>query len=69
MNDRFSPLFDRAAPPVSAIIERVEPIIDCGRYAVKREAGDTLVVSADIFKDGHDRMAAVLKIRKRGESA
>jgi starch synthase (maltosyl-transferring) len=68
MSDRFKPLFERNRTPASIIIERVEPQIDCGRYAVKREAGDTLSVSADIFKDGHDRIAAVLKLRKRGES-
>ena len=65
MSNRFSTLFERANPPGSVIIEAVEPTIDCGRYAVKREAGDTLVVSADIFKDGHDHIAAFLKIRRQ----
>ncbi len=36
------------------VIEAVYPELDCGRYAVKREVGDTLEVSADIFRDGHD---------------
>src|SRR6476646_1698201 len=38
-------------PPSSLIIESVSPIVDCGRYSVKREVGDLFVVEADIFKD------------------
>jgi len=53
--------------PSRVVIERVEPEIDCGRYPAKRVAGETLVVSATIFADGHDRLAAVLKHRGAGE--
>ncbi len=56
--------FSQATPPSSIIIENVEPILDCGRYPVKREVGDLLEVSADIFKDGHDKLAAWLLIRR-----
>jgi starch synthase (maltosyl-transferring) len=62
-------ILDRTDSPSSIIIENVQPTVNCGRYAVKREAGDTLAVSADIFKDGHDRIAAMLKVRKRGDQA
>jgi starch synthase (maltosyl-transferring) len=50
----------RPAPraPAPIIIEAVSPALDDGRYAVKRIVGDQLVVEADIFKDGHDRLAA-----------
>jgi starch synthase (maltosyl-transferring) len=51
------------------IIERVWPEIDCGRWPVKREVGDVLIVEADILKEGHDVMAAVLKYREKGERA
>lgn len=51
-------------PPSSILIERVWPEIDCGRYPVKREVGDTMEVSADIFKEGHDKIAAVLLYRR-----
>jgi starch synthase (maltosyl-transferring) len=46
----------------------VQPLIDCGRYPIKRISGEDLVVEADIFKDGHDLVAAILKWRvgKRG---
>src|ERR671916_597609 len=58
------PLPDVLEPPSSIIIERVQPEIDAGRYPVKRVAGDILQVSADIFKDGHDKIAAVVKYRR-----
>ena len=48
------------------VIEHVSPEIDCGRYPVKRVVGDILEVSADIFKDGHDKIAAVVKYRRGG---
>ena len=52
----------------SVTIENVQPVIDCGRYPIKRIVGEDLVVEADIFKDGHDVVAAILKWRvgKRG---
>lgn len=46
------------------IIENVYPELDCGGYPVKREVGDVLEVYADIFKEGHDVIAAVLKYRE-----
>jgi starch synthase (maltosyl-transferring) len=51
----------------SAVIENLEPLIDGGRYPVKRVVGEDLVVEADIFKDGHDVVAAVLRWRLLGE--
>jgi starch synthase (maltosyl-transferring) len=48
------------------IIENVYPELDCGRYPVKREVGDRFEVWADIFKEGHDVLAAVLKYREKG---
>jgi starch synthase (maltosyl-transferring) len=39
------------------VIERVSPEIDCGRFAIKRVAGETVTVEADVFADGHDRVA------------
>lgn len=48
-------------------IECVQPSIDDGRYPIKREVCDTVNVTAHIFKDGHDILAAVIKHRKRGD--
>jgi starch synthase (maltosyl-transferring) len=59
-------VMQRQCPPSSILIEAVRPIVNCGRYAVKREAGDSLEVTADIFKDGHDLFAADVKLRKIG---
>ena len=56
----------RAFP--SAVIENLQPLIDGGRYPVKRVVGEDLTVEADVFKDGHDVVAAVLKWRTLGET-
>ena len=56
----------RAFP--SAVIENLQPLIDGGRYPIKRVVGEDLVVEADVFKDGHDVVAAVLKWRIAGEA-
>jgi len=56
----------RAFP--SAVIENLQPLVDGGRYPVKRVVGEDLVVEADVFKDGHDVVAAVLRWRPVGET-
>src|SRR5262249_43310301 len=48
-----------------AVIEHVPPEIDGGLFAIKRIVGETVVVEADIFTDGHDLLCAVLKHRGR----
>ena len=53
----------------TVIIEAVAPTVDGGRYAVKREIGAVVEVSADIFKEGHDVLVAFLKYRRAGETA
>src|SRR5262249_16495282 len=53
----------------SVVIENVRPLIDGGRYPIKRIIAEDLVVEADIFKDGHDVVAAVLKWRVLGKRA
>src|SRR6266478_2930435 len=55
----------RAFP--SAVIENLRPLIDGGRYPVKRIVEDDLAVEADVFRDGHDVVAAALKWRLVGE--
>jgi len=41
-------------------IEDIFPSVDCGRYPVKRIAGESVEVWADIFREGHDVLAAAL---------
>ena len=48
------------------IVERVLPELDGGRFPVKRIVGDRLEVSADIFRDGHDKIAASLWVQGQG---
>jgi starch synthase (maltosyl-transferring) len=48
---------------VRAVIDRVIPEIDCGRFAVKRVIGDRMIVEADVFADGHDKIACMLGFR------
>jgi starch synthase (maltosyl-transferring) len=55
--------------PSSILIEDVQPQIDCGRYPIKREVGDRIDVTADIFREGHDLIAAVVQFRRSGEDA
>jgi starch synthase (maltosyl-transferring) len=58
-----------AEAPGSILIEDVEPRLDCGRYPVKREVGDRVDVRADIFRDGHEALAAVLQYRTTAEES
>jgi starch synthase (maltosyl-transferring) len=51
------------------VIERVYPELDCGRHAVKRVAGDVVEVEADVFCDGHDKIAACISYRAQDETA
>ena len=46
------------------VIEGVKPLIDCGRFPIKREIGDRVTVEADIFADGHDQVECRLLFRR-----
>ncbi|WP_374450239.1 alpha-1,4-glucan--maltose-1-phosphate maltosyltransferase, partial [Stella sp.] len=48
-----------AARPRIAV-ERVSPAVDGGRFAAKAVAGEEIPVEADIFADGHERLAAAV---------
>ena len=52
-----------SSPKVRVVIENITPRIDCGRFPIKRTIGETVVVEADVFTDGHDQVAAVLMYR------
>ena len=47
-------------------IQNVRPQVDCGRHPVKATTGDRIAVTADIFKDGHDVLRAVVRYRPLG---
>src|SRR5205085_7921214 len=48
----------------STVIENAQPQLDAGRYPVKRVASEQVRVSADVFKEGHDELAVVLRWRQ-----
>lgn len=60
-----------ASPAVAgrarAVIEGVRPEIAAGRFPIKRVVGERVVVEADVFGDGHDAVAAVLRYRADGD--
>ncbi|HEX4215362.1 MAG TPA: maltotransferase domain-containing protein, partial [Candidatus Dormibacteraeota bacterium] len=45
------------------MIEAISPCVDGGRFPIKRVAGDTVTVEADIFADGHDELLCRLLYR------
>ena len=51
------------------VIEGVYPEVDAGRFPIKRTAGESVIVNADIHADGHDVLAARLLHRKSGDAA
>jgi starch synthase (maltosyl-transferring) len=57
----MEPLPEHAPPRV--VIEGVEPEVDGGRFPIKRTAAEEVAVGADVFADGHDVLAAVLRYR------
>ncbi|HEY7521346.1 MAG TPA: alpha-1,4-glucan--maltose-1-phosphate maltosyltransferase [Methylomirabilota bacterium] len=53
----------------TVVIENVAPVVDGGRYPLKREVGASLEVSADIFKEGHDVLLAFVLYRRIDQQA
>ncbi len=49
-----------------AVIERIRPEIDAGRFPVKRTVGEEVRVEADVFGDGHDQLRCLLRHRPGG---
>jgi starch synthase (maltosyl-transferring) len=45
----------------------VEPQVDDGRYPAKRCLGDSVLVEADVFTDGHDQLSVVLLYKRESE--
>ena len=48
-------------------IEAVTPLVDGGRFPVKRTVGDLLAVEADVFTDGHGKLGVALLWRAADE--
>jgi starch synthase (maltosyl-transferring) len=56
-------------PPQRVVIRGVEPEVEGGRFAIKRVTGESVTVEADIFADGHDSIAAVVRYRHENDEA
>jgi starch synthase (maltosyl-transferring) len=54
-------------PPARIRIEHPSPVVDDGRFPAKRCVGDVVAVSADVFRDGHDVLRAVVRYRAPGK--
>jgi starch synthase (maltosyl-transferring) len=55
-----------AEPPARIRINYPAPTVDGGRYPAKRCVGDTVKVSADVFRDGHEILRAVVRYKAPG---
>jgi len=60
----------RPAPeqaPRRILIQYPSPLVDGGRYPAKRCVGDRVTISADVFRDGHELLRAVVRYRGPGD--
>ena len=55
-------------PAIHAVVENLQPMIDGGRFPIKAIPGEQIEVTADIFRDGHEKCEAALLFRKVGHS-
>jgi starch synthase (maltosyl-transferring) len=60
------PLPKTTEPPPRIQIQRITPLVDCGRYPVKRTQGDRVEVTAVIFRDGHEQLGAAIRYKPPG---
>ncbi|MGE5636903.1 MAG: alpha-1,4-glucan--maltose-1-phosphate maltosyltransferase [Nocardioidaceae bacterium] len=56
---------ERTSPPRIQILNPA-PLVDCGRFPAKRIVGDLVEVSAEVFRDGHETLRAVVRHRPEG---
>ncbi|HUF53375.1 MAG TPA: alpha-1,4-glucan--maltose-1-phosphate maltosyltransferase [Dehalococcoidia bacterium] len=55
--------------PSRVVIENVRPEVDQGRFPAKTVVGDTFVVEADVYCDGHDMISADLLYKAADDRA
>ena len=49
------------------VIEEITPQVNCGRYPARKIVGDVVTVTAAVFADGHDHLAARVMYRHKSE--
>ncbi len=57
-----------ATQPDRIVIQYPAPTVDGGRYPVKRCVGDRVAVQADVFRDGHELIRAVVRFHGPGDT-
>lgn len=57
-----------SGPPPRIQIQDVAPLVNCGRYPVKRTVGERIGVDARIFRDGHETLGAAIRYRRTGST-
>jgi starch synthase (maltosyl-transferring) len=50
-------------------VEAVSPEVEAGRFPAKRSLGEKVAIEADVFADGHDAVACVVRYRHQADSA
>jgi len=66
-SDKFD-IYNNGSPLSRPVIEQVSPIIGNGRYPIKRVIGEKVSITATIFSDSHDLLAARI-LYKHDESS
>jgi starch synthase (maltosyl-transferring) len=56
-----------AEPPKRIVIQLPTPTVDGGLFPAKRCVEDLVTVEADIFRDGHEKLRAVVRFRGPGQ--
>ena len=57
-----------ARPYEQIVIEDVRPAIDHGRFPVKAIVGETCTVGATVFRHGHEKLRAAVRVRRPGSA-
>jgi starch synthase (maltosyl-transferring) len=53
-------------PPPRIHLQYPQPAVDAGAHPAKRTAGDRVLVTCDVFRDGHEKLRAVVMSRPAG---
>jgi starch synthase (maltosyl-transferring) len=61
------PLPRTGQAPQRIVVQYPDPSVDGGSYPAKRCVGDVVGVAADIFRDGHEKLRAVVRYRAPGQ--
>lgn len=52
-------------PPSPIVVENVRPIVDGGKFPIKRVVGEEMTVTATAFRDGHGIIVVLLKYKEK----